>query len=78
MSKLPRITGEELVKALKKAGFEVARTRGSHVQLRKFVEGRKITFPVPVHKGKLLKTGTMKGILRKAEISEDELRELLR
>ena len=49
--RLPRITGEELVKALQKAGFEIARRKGSHVQVRKVVAGRKITFPVPVHRG---------------------------
>ena len=78
MPKLPRLTGEELLRALKKVGFEVARTRGSHVQVRKFVEGGKLTFPVPVHKGKMLKTGTLKGILRKAGISEEELRDILK
>jgi len=67
-----------LVKALQKAGFEVARQKGSHVQLRKFVGGQKITFPVPVHKGKILKPGTLRGILRKAGISVQELVELLR
>ena len=41
MPKLPRITGEELVKALEKEEFEIARQRGSHVQMRKFVEGDK-------------------------------------
>jgi len=75
--KLPRITGEELVKILQKEGFEIARQRGSHVQVRKYVEGEKITFPVPVHKGKNLKPGTLKGILRKANISVERLIELL-
>jgi predicted RNA binding protein YcfA (HicA-like mRNA interferase family) len=75
--KLPRITGEDLVKALRKDGFEVSRQRGSHVQVRKYVEGKKITFPVPVHKGKTLKTGTLKGIMRKADISVERLVELL-
>jgi len=76
-AKLPQITGEELVKALQKEGFEVARQRGSHVQVRKYVEGKKITFPVPVHKGKTLKPGTLRGILRKAGISVERLLELL-
>ncbi|MFQ6039900.1 MAG: type II toxin-antitoxin system HicA family toxin [Candidatus Poribacteria bacterium] len=77
MSKLPRITGKELVKALLKNGFEVSRQRGSHVQVRKFVAGEKITFPVPVHAGKTMKIGTLKGILRKARMSEERLIELL-
>lgn len=48
MPKLPKITGEELVNALKRAGFEVARQRGSHVQMKKFTEGEKVTLPGPV------------------------------
>jgi len=77
MPKLPRITGETLIRALKNKGFSVVRTRGSHVQVRKLTEEGKITFPVPVHKGKLLKTGTLKGILRIAGISENELKDLI-
>jgi predicted RNA binding protein YcfA (HicA-like mRNA interferase family) len=67
-----------LVRALQRAGFEIARQKGSHVQLRKFVGGQKITFPVPVHKGKILKPGLLHGILRKAGITVEELIELLR
>ena len=78
MPKLPRITGEKLVKALQKDGFEIARQKGSHVQMRKYVGGKKITFPVPVHKGKILKIGTLKGILRKTGISINRLNELLK
>jgi len=78
MPKLPRISGEELIAALKNAGFEEARQSGSHVQMRRFTEeGRKITFPVPVHSGKTLKTGTLKGILRLAGLTVEELDRLL-
>ncbi|RLG20724.1 hypothetical protein DRN74_04875, partial [Candidatus Micrarchaeota archaeon] len=55
MPKLPRITGDELVRALQREGFEVVRRRGSHVQVRKSIAGNTVTFPVPVHKGKTLK-----------------------
>ncbi|HUT04935.1 MAG TPA: type II toxin-antitoxin system HicA family toxin [bacterium] len=34
-AKLPVLSGEELIRALKKAGFVVVRRRGSHVSLRK-------------------------------------------
>jgi predicted RNA binding protein YcfA (HicA-like mRNA interferase family) len=34
MSNLPSITGKALIKALKKAGFEVIRIKGSHHFLR--------------------------------------------
>jgi len=66
-----------LVKALQRESFELARQKGSHMQVRKYVEGRKVTFPVPVHEGKTLKPGTLKGILRKADVSVERLLELL-
>ena len=77
MPRLPRITGEELVEALEKEGFEAVRQRGSHVQMRKYVEGKKVTFPVPIHRGKILKSGTLQGILRKSRISVERLIESL-
>jgi len=77
MPKHPQISGGELVKALKKAGFEVARQRGSHVQMRKWVEGEKVSFPVPVHQATPIKRGTLNGILRKAGLTVEQLRELL-
>lgn len=77
MPRLPRITGAQLVGALERAGFEITRQHGSHVQMRKYIAGEKVTFPVPVHKGKTLKTGTLQGILRKAGLSAEQLAELL-
>lgn len=77
MPKLPRITGKELVKALQKEGFEITRQKGSHMQMAKYIGGKKLTFPVPVHAGKIIKQGTLKGILRKANISVERLHEML-
>jgi hypothetical protein len=34
MSRLPRLTGKEIVSALAAAGFEIARVKGSHQFLR--------------------------------------------
>ena len=74
MPRLPRVTGPELVRALGKAGFVVCRRRGSHVQLRREErDGTVTTFPVPVHAGRTVKKGTLKGILRKAGIDAEEL-----
>jgi predicted RNA binding protein YcfA (HicA-like mRNA interferase family) len=76
--KLPPITGADLVRALQKKGFVIARQRGSHVQLRRQeADGTATTFPVPVHKGMTLKRGTLKGILRKAGLEAEELAALL-
>jgi len=66
------------VKALQKEGFKITRQKGSHVQVAKYIDGEKLTFPVPVHAGKTIKQGTLKGILRKANIPVEKLQELLK
>ncbi|MBI3737115.1 type II toxin-antitoxin system HicA family toxin [Candidatus Sumerlaeota bacterium] len=78
MSKLPQVSGAELIRALEKIGFVATRQRGSHVQLRKLDSNGKVTtFPVPVHAGRSLKAGTLRGIMRKANLETDDLLELL-
>lgn len=73
--KLLRVDGERLVPALKKAGFEEQRQRGSHLHLRRPADGRRVT--VPLHKGRTLALGTLRAILRDADIGIVEFRELL-
>ena len=66
------------MRALEKAGFVAVRQRGSHIQLRRIEPSGLVTpFPVPVHSGCSLKRGTLKGILRKANVETAELIELL-
>jgi predicted RNA binding protein YcfA (HicA-like mRNA interferase family) len=45
MSRLPRITGKEIIRALGTAGFEVARVKGSHYFLQ-HADGRVTVVPV--------------------------------
>lgn len=71
MPKLPVVSGQELIAALEKFGFERVRQRGSHVVLKRAERGT----VVPLHRE--LKTGTLAGILRQAGISPDELIEAL-
>jgi len=71
MSKLPKLSGREIVKILvEKFEFEVVRQRGSHVVLRKFKDGEKIVTVVPMHRE--VKTGTLLGILKLARITKEE------
>ncbi|NHZ72487.1 MAG: addiction module toxin, HicA family [Aquificales bacterium] len=78
MPKLPRIKGRDLVKAMERDGFEVVRIKGSHHILQKiFPDGERVTVPVPVHAGHIIKVGTLSGILRKARISRGQLTKLL-
>jgi predicted RNA binding protein YcfA (HicA-like mRNA interferase family) len=76
--RLPAVTGHELLAALEKDGFEIARQRGSHVQVRREESnGTTRTFPVPVHSGRTIKKGTLKGILRLAGMDVERLLQLL-
>jgi predicted RNA binding protein YcfA (HicA-like mRNA interferase family) len=74
MTRLPRVKGREIVRALEKAGFAIDRTRGSHVFL-KHSDGRATA--VPVHSGETLGPGLLRAILRDVELSVDELIDLL-
>jgi predicted RNA binding protein YcfA (HicA-like mRNA interferase family) len=70
---LPIVSGQRLVKALERAGWEVARQRGSHVRMKH--PDRRISLTVPLHRE--LKRGTLSGILSDAGVDADELRRLL-
>lgn len=70
MSKLPSLTGKEVVSLLKKVGFIVERQRGRHVFL-KHDDGRATV--VPIHSGETIGPGLLSKILRDVEITKDEL-----
>lgn len=70
MSKLPRnIKPQKLIKALVRLGFREIGGRGSHVRL-KHIDGR--WTQVAVHQ-KPVPQGTLRAILRQAEIKIEEL-----
>jgi predicted RNA binding protein YcfA (HicA-like mRNA interferase family) len=66
MPKLPRVSGAEAQRALRKLGFEAVRQRGSHIVMRRGTKG----CVLPMHSE--LKTGTLAGLLRQAGISPEE------
>ena len=74
MPPLPTIPGHRLIRALQRAGFEIVRQRGSHVRLR-HPDGRITT--VPVHSGQDVGRGLLRKILRDADLTADELLDLL-
>lgn len=74
MSRLPAVTGLGLIKALRKFGFEVIRTKGSHHFLR-HPDGRCTV--VPVHRGETIGRGLLAQILKDCEIAREELQERL-
>ncbi len=74
MTRLPSLTGEEIIKALGRAGFQILRQRGSHVYL-KHPDGR--TTVVPIHKGESVGRGLMRKIMRDTDLSREEFQKLL-
>ena len=74
MTRLPRIKGKELIRALERAGFYIDRARGSHFFL-KHADGRATA--VPLHSGEILGPGLLRHILRDVNITAEELVELL-
>ncbi len=73
MSGLPRISGRDCIKALFKVGFVLKRQHGSHMILRRDEPFSQLV--VPDHYE--LDRGTLRAIIRQANISVEEFTKLL-
>ncbi|MEK7101050.1 MAG: type II toxin-antitoxin system HicA family toxin [Patescibacteria group bacterium] len=74
MTKIPRnVKGKELLRAMAKLGFHKIGSRGSHVRLThadgRWTQGAVHPKPIP--------QGTLRVILRQAELTVDQLIEVL-
>jgi len=74
--RLPRVTGKEMIAALKRAGFVVVRKSGSHWFLSHPEDATRYA-TVAVHSGKSIPVGTLNEILRIARFTPDEFKKLL-
>ena len=70
---LPVVSGRELIRAHERAGFHVVRQSGSHVVVRRDDPFGQVV--VPDHR--VLDRGTLRAILRQADISVEKLIGLL-
>jgi len=70
VSRLGSYRGEDVVKAFQRAGWKITRVRSSHIILEK--EGVVATLSVPAHKGKNVKKGTLRDLIKDAELSVEE------
>ncbi len=73
MSKLPRISGKDCIKALQKVGFYQKRRESSQIILRRDEPFAQVV--VPDHQE--LATGTLRAIIRDADLSVEEFIALL-
>jgi predicted RNA binding protein YcfA (HicA-like mRNA interferase family) len=67
---LPRVSGAEAIRALEQLGFSRARQRGSHVVLKRRTSSGEVGCVVPLHRE--IAVGTLRGILRQAEVDREE------
>ncbi|MCJ7559234.1 type II toxin-antitoxin system HicA family toxin [Candidatus Bathyarchaeota archaeon] len=72
MSKLPLLSWHKVVKALTKAGFQVARQKGSHLILIK----NEYIVPVPKHEE--IKRGLLMEIIAEAGLTKEEFLRLIK
>jgi len=70
MSRLPTIKGTQLIRILRRFGFEVIRIKGSHHFLR-HPDGRCTV--VPVHRAETIGRGLLAQILKDCELTGDDI-----
>jgi len=75
VTKLPVLTGRQLIAALERLGFEVVRVKGSHRFLR-HPDGRASV--IAAHTGESIGPGLLSKILRDCKLSRNDLLDLLR
>jgi predicted RNA binding protein YcfA (HicA-like mRNA interferase family) len=75
MGRLPRVTADEVIRALERADFFLARQSGSH-KIYKNREGKRVT--VPCHAGRTLHPKVLQSILRDANFTTERFMELLK
>ena len=76
MPKLPVVSGPEIIRALKRAGFYIHDQSGSHVIMKHRGTGARAS--VPSHGGQDLPSGTVRGIIAGAGLAVEEFRRLLK
>ena len=75
MQRLPVLSGKDVIKALTKVGFQIARQKGSHVILIKITEQSKKGVVVPNHKE--IDKGTLLEIIRQTGMTREEFLKLI-
>ncbi len=75
MSKVPSLSYEQVINALRRDGWLVVRQRGSHIRLQKRTADETLKIIVPAHRP--IKRSTLSHILKQARLDLDVFLELL-
>jgi len=65
----PRLTPDEVIAILRRGGFKMAGSSGSHEKWRNPVTGKQVI--VPYHRGRILPLGTMRAIIEGSGLAKD-------
>jgi predicted RNA binding protein YcfA (HicA-like mRNA interferase family) len=76
MNSLHNLKPDRVIKAFERVGWKKRGQTGSHVHLTK--EGNVNILSIPVHKGKAIKQGLLKGQIKKAGLTQEEFMKLYR
>lgn len=74
--RLPALKAKDLVRFLERNGFIRVHQKGSHATYKHPVTRQRVT--VPIHSGKDLKRGLLKGILNDLNLTSEEFLKKLR
>ncbi len=75
MPRLRRLDVQEVIRILRRFGFEIYSQRGSHIRLQRIVDGQVQRISVAGHGSTEIKVGTLMSIYRDARrfVTEEEL-----
>jgi predicted RNA binding protein YcfA (HicA-like mRNA interferase family) len=73
MSKLPQVSGADVVRALEKLGFTVRRQQGSHIIMRRDSPFAQTVVPNHRH----IDRGTLRAILPQTDLTVDQFLRLI-
>jgi predicted RNA binding protein YcfA (HicA-like mRNA interferase family) len=76
MSSINNLKPERVIKAFQRAGWTAERQKGSHVHMSK--EGNPNILSIPVHKGKPIKQGLLRDLIKKARLTVEGFLKLYR
>jgi predicted RNA binding protein YcfA (HicA-like mRNA interferase family) len=75
VSRLPVVSAREVIRVAEKLGFAFDRQRGSHAVYFRASDRRRVV--IPVHKGRDLKPGTLRGLIDDLGLSVNEFSAML-
>jgi predicted RNA binding protein YcfA (HicA-like mRNA interferase family) len=70
MTKVPSLSFDRIISALRRDGWVVVRQKGSHIRLQKHTKEKTLKLTIPAHRP--VKRSTLSHILKQAQLSTDK------